>query len=191
MSNERGPREPRAGRNDADFASRSVSVPNKYYHTLASQPSLTRSIRSAGGQLSMPQPAPPKPVMARPSSEGTTTSPAAKAARIDVGAEDAELAVDGDWEMRVNYRDAVEGSMEWVVKAAKEEDLDKAMGVLESAIDGLESATHVGLWTGLPRSAFPRIIGSKGATISRLRVETGADIQVGKEDDLITITGGE
>ena len=28
----------------------------------------------------------------------------------------------------------------------------------------------------------------RGSTISRLRVETGADIQVGKDDDLITIT---
>ena len=32
---------------------------------------------------------------------------------------------------------------------------------------------------------------SRGSTISRLRVETGADIQVGKDDDLITIIGGK
>jgi hypothetical protein len=31
----------------------------------------------------------------------------------------------------------------------------------------------------------------RGATISRMRAETGTDIVVGKEDDLITITGGE
>ena len=31
----------------------------------------------------------------------------------------------------------------------------------------------------------------RGATISHLRSDTGADIQVGKDDDLITITGGE
>jgi len=60
---------------------------------------------------------------------------------------------------------------------------------LSSIADG--GFCSVGLWTGLPRSAFPRIIGSKGATISRLRVETGSDIQVGKDDDLITITGDE
>jgi hypothetical protein len=34
------------------------------------------------------------------------------------------------------------------------------------------------------------LIRFRGATISRLRVETGADIQVGKDDDLISITGG-
>jgi hypothetical protein len=34
------------------------------------------------------------------------------------------------------------------------------------------------------------LIQFRGATISRLRVETGADIQVGKDDDLISITGG-
>lgn len=37
---------------------------------------------------------------------------------------------------------------------------------------------------------YPLILDYRGATISRMRLETGADIQVGKEDDLITITGG-
>jgi hypothetical protein len=32
---------------------------------------------------------------------------------------------------------------------------------LETAVEKAKSATHVGLLTGLPRSAFPRIIGSK------------------------------
>jgi hypothetical protein len=31
----------------------------------------------------------------------------------------------------------------------------------------------------------------RGATISRLRSETGADITVGKDDDLITLVGGK
>ena len=31
----------------------------------------------------------------------------------------------------------------------------------------------------------------RGSTIQRLRAETGADIQVGRDDDLITITGGK
>ena len=174
-----------------DLPSRSISIPTKYYHHITSDQSLLRSIRSAGGSLAYPHPAPPKPIVARPSTNGTSL--AAKAARIDLDADegaDDGLVEEGEWELIENYQEGTEGEMDWVLRA-KEEDLDKVEGVLQGAVGRATAATHIGLWTGLPRSAFPRIIGSKGSTISRLRAETGADIQVGKDDDLITITGGE
>lgn len=86
--------------------------------------------------------------------------------------------------------------------------------VIKQMIEKVSAANKVGVLAGIPRSAFPRIIGSKsvdfsiacqsmgahfwwrcdvgrGATIARLRAETGAEIQVGKQDDYITLTGGE
>jgi hypothetical protein len=38
---------------------------------------------------------------------------------------------------------------------------------------------------------MPRDTVRRGATIARLRAETGAEIQVGKQDDYITLTGGK
>jgi polyribonucleotide nucleotidyltransferase len=38
---------------------------------------------------------------------------------------------------------------------------------------------------------FPRLVGTKGATVQRLRDETGTDITIGREDPIITIIGSE
>lgn len=175
----------RGQRGGADLAQRAVPIPAKYFHTVAEQPNLIRQLRSAGAFLNMPN-APPKST-ARPSG-GSGNDLAAKTARIDLDGEEA--APEYEWEVRANYEGADDSTLDWIVRA-KEEDLDRAVEILEKAAKNAEAATHVGFLTGLPRSAFPRIIGSKGATISRLRAETGADINVGKEDDVITITGDE
>ncbi|KAK8853234.1 hypothetical protein IAR55_003936 [Kwoniella newhampshirensis] len=181
----------RQGRSTPDFPSRSISIPSKYYHAIAEQQNLIRQIRNVGGFITIPQPAPVKPAAPKPSANGSGNGLAAKAARIDLSGDDqGEGDVEGEFELVENYKDAVEGELEWSVRA-KEEDLDKVVGILEAALERAKSATHVGLLTGLPRSAFPRIIGSKGATISRLRAETGADIQVSKDDDLISVVGDE
>ncbi|WVQ84623.1 hypothetical protein IAT38_006778 [Cryptococcus sp. DSM 104549] len=185
---ERPPRsDSRQGRSTPDLASRTISIPSKYYHAIAEQQNLIRQIRSVGGFLTIPTPAPAKP-SARPDANGNSL--AAKTARIDLDAGDEAADGQGEWVIEENYKGAEEGELEWSVRA-REDDLDKAVRVLEGALERAKAATHIGYLTGLPRSAFPRIIGSKGATISRMRVETGADIQVSKDDDLITITGDE
>ena len=139
ISSERPQRGGAGGRSTPDLASRSISIPNKYYHALADQPNLIRTIRGAGGNISIPQPGPPKPVIARPISDGVT-SLAAKAARIDVGAED-ELVEEGDWEIRENHADGAPGELDWVVRA-KADDLDAAVAALEKALDHVKAATH-------------------------------------------------
>lgn len=150
----------RGGRDTPDWTTRNVSIPTKYYHAVADYPNLIRSVRNAGGQVQLPQPAPPKPTVTRPSADGVTL--AAQAARIDLdgGAEQDVEDIQGSWEVIQNYQDAEEGQMDWVVRG-KEGDLDKLVSILETAVEKAKVATHVGMLTGLPRSAFPRIIGSK------------------------------
>ena len=137
----------RPARNDthtADLPSRSITIPTKYYHSVAGDQSLLRSIRSAGGSLAFPQPAPPRPTIARPATTNGTTSLAAKAARIDLDAEDTgadELVPEGDWEIVENYQDAPEGELAWVIKA-KEDKLDKVQQVLDAAVERAKNATH-------------------------------------------------
>ncbi|KAL7418419.1 hypothetical protein Q5752_006877 [Cryptotrichosporon argae] len=177
----------RAGRASPDLASRTVSIPKKLHYAIAEHPNLLRQIRSAGAFLTSPS-APKKPSAGANGDDGTADV-AAKTARIDL---DADAGGDNEsaWEMRENYAGAEDGEADWVVRA-KPHDLDRAVAYLERAREAAQAATHVGYLSGLPRSAFPRIIGSKGATISRLRADTGADITVGRDDDLITITGDE
>ncbi|WVN90844.1 uncharacterized protein L203_106087 [Cryptococcus depauperatus CBS 7841] len=186
-SNERSQRnDSRQGRSMPDLVSRAISIPNKYYRAVAEQPNLIRQIRNVGGFLTMPQPAPPKFPAKRPETDDAAV--AAKVARIDLEGDNDVPAIQGEWVLEKNYNDGDNSESEWFVRA-KEEDLDKVTKILEDAVEKAKQATHVGYLSGLPRTAFPRIIGGKGATISRIRLETGANIQVGKEDDLITIIG--
>ena len=160
VSSERPQQQNRGGGRDTpDWTTRTVSIPTKYYHAVADYPNLMRSIRNVGGQVQLPQPAPPKP-KATQSSNGNSS--AAQAARIDFDGGDNQEAeeITGNWEVIQNYQDGDDSEQEWTVKG-KEENLDKLVSILESAVEKAKSATHVGLLTGLPRSTFPRIIGSK------------------------------
>jgi hypothetical protein len=160
VSSERPQQQNRGGGRDTpDWTTRTVSIPTKYYHAVADYPNLMRSIRNVGGQVQLPQPAPPKP-KATQSSNGNSS--AAQAARIDFDGGDNQEAeeITGNWEVIQNYQDGDDSEQEWTVKG-KEENLDKLVSILEGAVEKAKSATHVGLLTGLPRSTFPRIIGSK------------------------------
>jgi polyribonucleotide nucleotidyltransferase len=53
-----------------------------------------------------------------------------------------------------------------------------------------KSQSKVGVLLGLPQSSFGLIVGAKGATVMRLRQESGADIFVSRDDSgRIEITG--
>ena len=78
-----------------------------------------------------PQPAPERPSVKPSGTNGASL--AAKTARIDLDA-DEPAAEEGEWEVRENYESGDEEELEWTVRA-KEEDLDKAIAVLEQAFD--------------------------------------------------------
>lgn len=120
---------------------------------------------------------PPRP----PQAEG------AASARID-DTED-EPAVEIQWQVTPNYQDAEEGDSEWTLKARDQAGLERAQKSIADAIANATSMSHVGFLTLPDRSSFPRIVGSKGANVSRLRTETGADITVSRENSTIVIIG--
>lgn len=159
-----------------------VTVPLKYHHIISQQGSFFRTLRSYGVQVDQsghPQKSavPPYP----------PTPEAAVSARIDDTTD--EPASESLWQVAPNYQDAEEGDSEWTLKARDQAGLDKAQKAVQDAIANAERMTHVGFLTLADRSTFPRIVGSKGATVSRLRSETGADITVSREDSTIVIIG--
>ncbi len=169
-------------RNGADLPTRSLGIANKYYHAVFDNGALARSLRQAGVQVDLPTPAPAKPTPRRP--EAPAQQAGAKEARIDAedGQAGGEEQIDYAWEVYPNYEglgDAGEEEKQWTLRG-KEEVLDKGMesgcrlfdradcpltrfshAVLIAAIEKAKNADQVGVLTGVPRSAFPRIIGSK------------------------------
>jgi hypothetical protein len=157
-----------------------VSVPLKYHHVISQQGSFFRTLRSFGVQVDQSahprkSAVPPRP----PQTEATS-------ARID-DAEDSVIEI--QWQITSNYQDAEDGNSEWTLKARDQPGLERAQKLVQEALENAESMSHVGFLTLADRSTFPRIVGSKGANVSRLRAETGADITVSRENSTIVIIG--
>lgn len=157
-------------------------MPLKYHHAVTQQGNFFRTLRSFHVQVE--QSAVPKSpaVPPRPAAEN-----GASTARIDDPEEGA--TVEAEWQVVPNYQDAEEGEAVWTFKAADQASLDKALELTRDALKHAEEMSHVGFLTLPDRSAFPRIVGAKGANVARLRAESQADITVSREDNTIVIVG--
>lgn len=177
------PRDRPSRLSNQEQVTRTVQVPFKYHHVIVHQAGFQRSLRPHGVYVDFSR-VPDEYVPPRP-----TRTAAAASARID---QDEAPADDGvDWQVATNYEGAEEGEAEWTLRGRDEASLDAAEDLLKEAVKHAESLSHVGFLTLTDRSAFPRIVGSKGANVSRIRVETGTEITVGKGDNTIVIIGSE
>jgi len=161
----------------------SVDVPLKYHHVISQQGVFYRNLRSIGVQVEQ---------STQPTKSAVPTGPSSKAvpsARIDEDEDQVDLEV--QWVVEANYQDAEEGESVWTLKARDQSALEKAQTLVAEAIQHAEQMSHVGYLTLPDRTSFPRIVGSKGANVARLRQDTGADITVSREDTTITIIGSE
>ncbi len=164
----------------AETVNDTVNVPLKYQHFISQQGGFFRNLRSIGVNVDQSKTAGKYVPPTRPSSEDVP-------ARIDDADEDAPAGV--EWQVVENYQDIEAGDSVWTLKARDEEALAKAKDMITSAIEQAKESSSVGFLTLPDRSAFPRIVGSKGANVSRLRAETGAEITVGRDNNTIIIVG--
>ncbi|KIK92825.1 hypothetical protein PAXRUDRAFT_829588 [Paxillus rubicundulus Ve08.2h10] len=160
-----------------------VSVPLKYHHAISQQGNFFRNLRSYGVQVSQSAQPTKSAVPMHPPLEGCTST-----ARIDDTAEDSHEV---DWQIVPNYQDAEEGDSEWTLRAQDATGIERAQHDIKAAIEQAEKMTHVGFLTLADRSAFPRLVGTKGSNVARLRDETGADITVSRENNTIILIGSE
>lgn len=163
-----------------DGPTTTISMPNKYHHMVAQQGNFFRTLRSTGVHVDIDV-TPVRPTLPqRPASE-------AKAARIDDAEE--EPVGDVEWQVISNYQNVEEGECKWTLKARDNAALERAQKMIAEAIELAEKSSLIGFLTFPDRSSFPRIVGTKGANVSRLRAETGADITVSRDNSTITIVG--
>jgi hypothetical protein len=158
-----------------ETVSSTVQVPLKYYSSISQQGTFFRTLRNFNVSVDNPE---------QPQNGGLPSRPA-PSARID------DEASEFEWEVISNYQDAEDGDSTWTLKARDQAGLDKAEGLIKQAIEHAARLSHVGFLTLPDRTSFPRIVGSKGANVSRLRNETGADITVSRENSTIIIIGNE
>ncbi|KAF8325199.1 uncharacterized protein EI90DRAFT_3000061 [Cantharellus anzutake] len=162
------------------LVTKTVSVPLKYHHAISQGGQFFRDLRSIGVTVDHSQ------VPEKPNASSRPTN--GKIARID----DETTEDDGvEWQLAPNFGSADEAEAEWTFKARDQDGLDRALERLEDAKEQAKLASHIGFLTLADRSVFPRIVGTKGANIARLRADIGADIIVGRDDNTIVIIGTE
>ena len=107
-------------------------------------------------------------------------------ARIDDTSSDTSGV---EWELIANYQNSEEDDSIWTLRSRDQASLTKAENLIKEAIENAARMSHVGFLTLADRTMFPRIVGTKGANVARLRNETGADITVSRENNTIVIIG--
>ncbi len=162
---------------------RNITVPLKYHHAIVHQGGLQRTLRNHNVHVDFSAVPNNEHHPVRP----TKDSPAA--GRIDQDDTIDSSAAGVEWEVISNYQHAEDGDSEWTLKGRDEASLDAAEEIVKEAMERAKAATHVGFLTVADRSVFPRVVGTKGANVSRIRDQTGADITVGKGDNTIVIIG--
>ncbi|TFK23912.1 hypothetical protein FA15DRAFT_620028 [Coprinopsis marcescibilis] len=161
-----------------------VTVPLKYHHAISQQGNFFRTLRSHGVTVDHSA-APSRSALPTPSPSADTSS-----ARIDDEGPGGEVS-DHQWQVEENYKNAEEGDSVWTLKGRDDAALEKAEKLITQAIENASKKSHIGFLTLTDRSSFPRIVGTKGANVARLRDESGADITVGRENNTIVIVGTE
>lgn len=149
-------------------------------HAISQQGTFFRSLRNNGVQVDQ------STVPTQAASTPRPPAPEGTASRIDEEPAEPEAV---QWQVVENHQDGEEGDSEWTLRGRDQAALDKAQKMIEDAIANAQQASYVGFLTLADRSAFPRIVGTKGASVARLRHETGAEITVGREDNTIVIIG--
>lgn len=153
-----------------------ITVPLKYHHSISQQGSFFKTLRSLGVHVDQ---------SAQPS-QSAIPARLEPSARID----DTSAEASGvEWDLVLNYQDSEEGDSIWTLKGRDQAGLDKAENVIKEAIESAARMSHIGYLTLADRSMFPRIVGTKGANVARLRNETGADITVSRDNNTIVIIG--
>jgi rRNA processing protein Krr1/Pno1 len=168
-----------------ELVTATVTVPLKYHHAISQQGQFFRNLRNFGVQVDQSVQAQKPVTPTRPTSSFDAT-----VARIDEDNGDS-AGPEIEWEVAPNYQDAEEGDSVWTLKARDQAGLERAEKLVHDAIEHAKGMAFVGFLTLPDRSAFPRIVGSKGANVIRLRNETGADITVSRENSTIVIVGSE
>ncbi|CAG8560746.1 1982_t:CDS:10, partial [Ambispora leptoticha] len=164
-----------------------VNVPRKYHCAIAANGITVRKLRNDYGVLvdhgnEIPPEA--KPQMKKPNGNGI-------AKRIDEEDEnfDEDFVGEMDWELVENDDNEEEGEIPWNLKGEKKQ-VERAEKYINDLLDEARNFTHTAFFT-VPQHLHRHIIGRGGATIQRIRNESGCRIDVPKsnDDETVIVTG--
>ncbi|TIB84727.1 beta and beta-prime subunits of DNA dependent RNA-polymerase [Wallemia mellicola] len=159
-----------------------VTVPSKYYHGISDNGRFFRNLRSYGVTIEVSN-IPTKEDSKIPSPSNLT--PPEAVSRVDVDGEDT---IAHRWETYELNTSEDDNDSEWKIHGKDEGSLDKAVKAINNAVEKVKKAECVGYLLLQNRSTFPRIVGSKGSGIERIKNESGVQSLTVSKSDIPLIT---
>ncbi|CAK4031226.1 related to RNA binding effector Scp160 [Lecanosticta acicola] len=169
-----------------DLEGETVSVPKKFHHIIADNGQFFRRLRSDhkvtvdhNGQRPPPKPAAPTP----------NRSGATPLITDEPGSGDNAHS----WEVHNLHSSSEEGDIPWLLSGPSPEAVQAAKDRLTRALEEAKSQDTVGFLILPDSRAYRHVIGPGGAEINRIRKESGAKIQVPRnnEGEAIELTGSK
>ncbi|CAG8489346.1 12407_t:CDS:10 [Ambispora gerdemannii] len=165
-----------------------VNVPRKYHCAIAANGATMRKLRNEYGVLvdhGNEVPPETKPQTKKPNGNGIA------AKRIDDEDENSDKDYGGElnWELVENDDNEEEGEIPWNLKGEKKQ-VERAEKYVNELLEETRNFTHTAFFT-VPQHLHRHIIGRGGATIQRIRSESGCRIDVPKsnDDEIVIVTG--
>ena len=164
-----------------------IPVPRRFHHTVANNGQFFRNLRN-NHQVTIDHAGQRPP--AKPSTP--TPSRAAGAAVPLITDDPSDDADNHHWELHDLHASAEEGDIPWVLSGPSPEAIGAARSKLERALQEAQKQDSIGFLILPDPRAHRHVIGQGGSVVNRIRKESGANIQVPKDQtqgEAIQITG--
>ncbi|KAK0249226.1 hypothetical protein B0A54_17272 [Friedmanniomyces endolithicus] len=170
-----------------DQEGETMAVPRRFHHTVANNGQFFRNLRN-NHQVTVDHAGQRPP--AKPS---TPTPNRAAGAAMPLITDDPSAEADNHhWELHELNSSAEDGEIPWVLSGPSPEALAAARSKLERALQEAQKQDSIGFLILPDPRAHRHVIGQGGSVINRIRKESGANIQVPKDQtrgEAIQITG--
>ncbi|TIB32483.1 hypothetical protein E3P84_02529 [Wallemia ichthyophaga] len=168
--------------------SKTINVPNKHYHSMSENGRFFRGLRSYGVTVDVSSP--PAKTNSSGLPEPSDLTPPEPVSRVDVDEED-EIA--HKWESYELQSGDDDSQSEWKINGKDDQSVNRAVKAIENALDRVKRSEYIGYLVLQNRSTFPRIVGSKGSGIERIKNDSGVQsLTVSKSElPLITFIGSK
>lgn len=154
-----------------------IAVPRKFHHAIADNGQFFRRLRNDhkvtvdhSGQRPPPRPTAPTPQRAGGGAMPLITDDASSSG-----------ANNHSWETHNLHGSTEDGEIPWVLTGPSPEAISSAQSKLERALQEVSGRDTVGFLILQDPSIYRRVVGPGGSEINRIRTQTGAKIQVPRD----------
>ena len=177
-------------KNKSNIHSKSIEIENKHYSVISDGGRFFRNLRSNGVMIDISNENENNLNLSKSKYTANIPQPTSleiptPTSRVD---DDTEDEISYNWELKEIVNVEIEGKSIWTINGKDESSVNKTIEKINKLIEINSNTQFVGYLILQNRSTFPRIVGSKGSGIERVKNESGVQQLTVSKNDLPLIT---